>query len=33
MQKEIIDRTEYRLSTGQAVPYTSFPLSKGAGHV
>ncbi len=26
MQKEIIDRTEYRLSTGQMVPYDPFPL-------
>lgn len=26
MQKEIIDRTEYRLSTGKAVPYDPFPL-------
>ncbi len=26
MQKEIIDRTEYRLSSGQAVPYEPFPL-------
>jgi formate C-acetyltransferase len=26
MQKEIIDRTEYRLSTGQMVPYAPFPL-------
>ena len=32
MQKEIIDRTEYRLSTGEAAPYQAFPLSKGAGH-
>lgn len=32
MQKEIIDRTEYLLSTGEAVPYQAFPLSKGAGH-
>ncbi len=32
MQQEIIDRTEYRLSTGQAVPYEPLPLSKGAGH-
>jgi formate C-acetyltransferase len=28
MQKEIIDRTEYRLSTGQMVPYAPFPLPK-----
>ena len=27
MQKEIIDRTEYCLSTGRAVPYAPFPLS------
>jgi pyruvate formate-lyase/glycerol dehydratase family glycyl radical enzyme len=26
MQKEIIDRTEYRLSTGEMIPYPSFPL-------
>ena len=26
MQKEIIDRTEYRLSTGGMVPYGPFPL-------
>lgn len=26
MQKEIIDRTEYRLSTGKMVPYEPFPL-------
>jgi len=32
MQKEIIDRTEYRLSTGRAVPYDPFPLPQGAGH-
>jgi len=32
MQKEIIDRTEYLLSTGEAVPYQAFPPSKGAGH-
>jgi len=29
MQKEIIDRTEYKLSTGQMVPYAPFPLPKG----
>ncbi len=29
MQKEIIDRTEYRLSTGGAVAYDPFPLTKG----
>jgi formate C-acetyltransferase len=29
MQKEIIDRTEYRLSTGQMIPYEPFPLRKG----
>lgn len=28
MQKEIIDRTEYLLSTGKMVPYAPFPLSK-----
>ena len=28
MQKEIIDRTEYRLSTGKMVPYDPFPLPK-----
>ena len=34
MQKEIVDRTEYRLSTGGAVAYDPFPLSQGAhnGH-
>ncbi len=32
MQKEIIDRTEYRLSTGAAVPYDPFPLRQGADH-
>jgi formate C-acetyltransferase len=26
MQKEIIDRTEYRLSTGEMVPFEPFPL-------
>ena len=26
MQKEIIDRTEYRLLGGKAVPYDPFPL-------
>jgi formate C-acetyltransferase len=26
MQKEIIDRTEYQLSTGRAIPYDPFPL-------
>lgn len=31
MQKEIIDRTEYRLSTGSAVPYDPFPLPTGGG--
>jgi formate C-acetyltransferase len=29
MQKEIIDRTEYRLSSGSAVPYDPFPLPPG----
>jgi len=33
MQKEIIDRTEYRLSTGNAVPYDPIPLPTGGGHV
>ena len=33
MQKEIIDRTEYRLSTGHAVPYDPFPLPSGGDHV
>lgn len=28
MQKEIVDRTEYRLSTGKAVPYEPFRLPK-----
>jgi pyruvate-formate lyase len=28
MQKEIIDRTEYRLSSGQAVIYAPFPLPR-----
>ena len=28
MQKEIIDRTEYRLSTGKMVPFDPFPLPK-----
>ena len=28
MQKEIIDRTEYRLSSGEAVQYAPFPLPK-----
>ena len=28
MQKEIIDRTEYLLSSGSAVPYDPFPLPK-----
>lgn len=32
MQKEIIDRTEYRLSSGDAVPYEPFALTKGADH-
>lgn len=30
MQKEIIDRTEYRLSTGCAISYGPFSLAKGA---
>ncbi|MFQ6078818.1 MAG: pyruvate formate lyase family protein, partial [Thermodesulfobacteriota bacterium] len=28
MQKEIIDRTEYRFSTGKMVPFDPFPLPK-----
>ncbi len=28
MQKEIIDRTEYQLLAGKAIPYAPFPLSK-----
>jgi len=32
MQKEIIERTEYRLSTGEAVSYRAVPLAKGAAH-
>lgn len=32
MQKEIVDRTEYRLSTGAAVMYDPFPLPQGAEH-
>jgi pyruvate formate-lyase/glycerol dehydratase family glycyl radical enzyme len=28
MQKEIIDRTEYRLSNGSMIPYPPFPLPK-----
>ena len=32
MQKEIIDRTEYRLSTGRAIPYDPFPLAQGGDH-
>ncbi|MBI4876300.1 MAG: hypothetical protein HY822_16820 [Acidobacteria bacterium] len=31
MQREIIERTEYRLSTG-GVRYDPIPLAKGAGH-
>ena len=31
MQKEIIDRTEYLLSTGRAVPYKPFPLPRKDG--
>jgi formate C-acetyltransferase len=30
MQQEIIDRTEYRLSTGRAISYGAIPLVKGA---
>jgi len=33
MQKEIIDRTEYQLSTGCAVKYPPFPLPTGGNHV
>ncbi|MFC1718827.1 pyruvate formate lyase family protein, partial [Candidatus Poribacteria bacterium] len=29
MQKEIIDRTEYRLSTGEMIPHDLLPLPKG----
>ena len=32
MQKEIIDRTEYCLSTGRAVFYEPFPLQQGGDH-
>ncbi len=32
MQKEIIDRTEYRLSNGSAVPYEPFPLPTRGSH-
>ena len=28
MQKEIIDRTEYRLSAGEMVPFDPFPLPR-----
>jgi len=28
MQKEIIDRTEYQLLAGKAIPYAPFPLTK-----
>lgn len=31
MQKEIIDRTEYRLSSGRAIPYEPFALPAGGG--
>lgn len=31
MQKEIIDRTEYLLSTGRAVPFDPFPLPRMSG--
>jgi formate C-acetyltransferase len=31
MQKEIIDRTEYLLSTGKAVPFEPFPLPEREG--
>ncbi len=27
MQKEIIDRTEYQLKPGKAIPYDPFPLT------
>ena len=33
MQKEIIDRTEYLLSTGRADPYPPFPLTRRLGVV
>ena len=29
MQKEIIDRTEYALAQGTAIPYEPFPLPSG----
>jgi formate C-acetyltransferase len=32
MQKEIIDRTEYCLSTGRAVFYEPFPLPQGGNN-
>ena len=32
MQQEVIERTEYRLSTGEAVSYEPFLLAKGAAH-
>ena len=32
MQKEIIDRTEYQLSSGRAVPYDPFPLPTGGNY-
>ncbi len=32
MQQEIIERTEYRLSTGEAVSYEPVSLAKGAAH-
>jgi pyruvate-formate lyase len=28
MQKEIIDRTEYMLSSGKMIPYEPFPLKE-----
>ena len=31
MQKEIIDRTEYRLSNGEMIPYAPFPLPERKG--
>ncbi|MFQ5900068.1 MAG: pyruvate formate lyase family protein [Thermodesulfobacteriota bacterium] len=31
MQKEIIDRTEYSLSTGRMIPFEPFPLPKRRG--
>ena len=33
MQKEIIDRTEYQLSSGSAAHYAPFPLRQGGNNV